>query len=123
MNKRQAVADAIWALHAMVRWAPGEDITNLEACKASGRLHPGATLTDQLTMIEDEIVVDDNLVFYYHDASEPRGVIVFRRAGRDWIIRFTLDGVIETARPLLEVPAYLAQSQLERLGTVGELLD
>lgn len=118
----EPVIDALWALHAKAMWQPGEDVANLEACKATGHLHPEATLNEIDEMIEDEAVADINRVFYDHAESEPRGIIVFRRVGHNWIIRFTMDGTVEATRPLLDANAYLARRNIEYLGTVGELL-
>ena len=119
---RTQIASAIRSVQSRVRWRAGSAARHLLKRKLRGHLPAGATLSDYerviLTVLED---AHARVYVYRHD-DVPYVVIVAVVQDRNWLVMFSLDGLIESAYVVENPDRYLSKSVFEMVGLLNEVI-
>ena len=119
---REQIAAAIRQIRAEIRWKPGKDVEHLRTRIHYGHLPPDATLDDYEEIIATILHDPDATVFAFIWKNDVYPTIVAKYRGRQWLVMFSLSGVMETAFPPTDPDEYLADPRFQYVGAVQELL-
>ena len=117
-----AIVSAIQVLRGQLKWKPGSDVRHLAKRKRMEHLPPDATLADYTDLILGVLAAPVSKVYCYDHESTRYGVVVGMYGDRDWLVIFTLQGVLETAFPPGNAQRYIDRRQMRLLGTMEELV-
>jgi hypothetical protein len=73
-------------------------------------------------LIRDLVHAPDSLSYRYPVGERYYYAVRGRTGGREWLVIFDVQGVLETAFPPNDMDGYLSSQGFEYLGTVGEVL-
>lgn len=116
------IATAIRALRAQVRWKAGKDVRHLEKRKRRGHLPIDFTAEQYNDLIIAILSNGQNMVYRYQVAGTTYGVVCGTHGGEEWLVIFSLDGVMETAFPPRSAEQYVKRHGFVLLGRVEEVL-
>ena len=117
-DDRRAAAEAIRALRAEVRWKPGKAAAHLVKRKAQGHLPASATLDEYNGLVVGVLNGLDNSVYRYPFGGRDFYAVRGEAQGRDWLVIFGADGVMETAFPPDDMTDYLINRGFVPMGPV-----
>ena len=121
-NPALDIAIATRALRVRVRWKPGKDVRRLEKRKRCGHLPPEFSLAQYNRLIATILLSDESLVYLYQVAGVRYGAVRSTYEGREWLVIFGLDGVMETAFPPRKIEQYIKRHNFLLRGEIGEVL-
>lgn len=112
---------AICRLREHVPWRPGKPEAPFSKLIALGHLPIGATLADNEALILHVVHATTPELFVYGRDDTIYTTAVAGPECIRWLVMLSLDGIVETAFPMEEPYAYLADQRFQRLGTLKEL--
>ena len=121
-NPAPDIGAAIQALRVQVRWKPGKDTRHLEKRKRRGHLPPEFTVAQYNHLIATILLNDENLVYHCQVSGVSYGAVRGTYDGREWLVIFGLEGVMETAFPPGRIEQYITLHGFVLLGKIKEVL-
>jgi hypothetical protein len=119
---RRQVVGAIKLMQERIRWKTDKDVSHLATRIEYGHLPPSATMADYEAIISEILRSETAEVYVYHWGDNVYPTVSHFHEERQWLVIFSLAGVMETAFPPTYPEEYLADPRFQLLGTVRELL-
>ena len=115
-------AKALLAVRSRVRWKTGKDLRHLEKRKLLRHLPPDASMEDYNDLIAGIAHDDTAFVYDYLFGVKEYFAVAGVVDGTDWLVIFSLDGLMETAFPPDDMGWYIADQRMVTVGRVGDIL-
>ncbi|MFQ5437070.1 MAG: hypothetical protein ACE5FD_19600 [Anaerolineae bacterium] len=119
---RHQIVKAIQSLQQRIRWKPGKDTAHLATRIEYGHLPKDAKLADYEAIISHILHSQTAELFVYVWSKEIYPTVSNHYEDRQWIVMFTLDGIMETAFPPTNPAEYLSSPRFRHIGTIQEVL-
>ena len=121
-NALQEAKRAVSRLRVAVYWKPGKDIQHLEKRKALGHLPQDCQIKDYNKLISELVQGLENEVYLYEFGSQRYYMLRGKIKEKEWVVIFSMEGIIETAFPPQNVEEYLSKRNASLLGKVEEIV-
>lgn len=121
-NALQEAKRAISRLRKAVYWKPGKNTQHLEKRKALGHLPRDCQINDYNKLISKLVQGLENEVYLYEFGSQRYYMIRGKIKEKEWVVIFSMEGIIETAFPPQDTEEYLNKRNTALLGKVGEIV-
>lgn len=110
----------LWSIQTEVKWKPDKDRQHLAKRKALSHLSENASIEMYNDLI-CSLVLGPGMVFRYRFGGVDYFAVPGVAQGRNWLVIFDVDGIMETAFPPDDIEHYLAKRAFQYLPTVEEI--